>query len=127
MVDGDPKCTPGVDCPTAQCADPYGKFICDAKTGAWTYQMDMGGASGLNADTIKIAGTSPGVTVAGGPVIAAGSPLTPLGISGGAPGQLMSVGLCLFNKAEMQSGKPFTCCKTSVTAKLPAGECKKQN
>lgn len=120
-------CTPGVDCPVAQCADPYGKFICDAKTGTWTFLMDPGGAAGLNADTIKITGTSPGVSVGGGPLITAGSPLTPLTISGAAPGQLMSVGLCLFNKAEMASGKPFTCCKTSVTARMPAVECKKQN
>lgn len=137
--DTDPKCTPGVDCPVtqctkgvdcppAQCAEPDGKFYCDKDTGQWSYIMylDPYGLTKLNADNLKITGTSPGVSVAGGPMFTA-SDMMPFALNGVSGGQLMSIGLCLFNKAEMQSGKPFTCCKTSVTDQLPDEECKKQN
>ena len=123
------QCTPGVDCPPAQCAEPDGKFYCDPDSGKWTYLMylDPDGLAKLNADTVKITGTSPGISISGGPILPV-SDMTPLGINGTVNGQLMSIGLCLFNQAEMQSGKPFTCCKTSVTAQMPpADQCKKQN
>ncbi len=123
------QCTPGVDCPPQECARPDGKFACDPVSGTWTYLMylDPDGLTKLNADTVKVTGTSPGVTIAGGPMFPA-SDMTILPIGSGSGGQMMSIGLCLFNKAEMQGGKPFTCCKTSVTAFMPpADECKKQN
>jgi hypothetical protein len=124
----DPTCTPGIDCPApASCAKPEGTFTCDPKTGSYVFALNTGNAAGLNADTIKITGTSPGITIAEAPLVTAGSPTTPLTIGGTASGQLMSIGLCLFNKAEMASGKPFTCCKTAVTALMPTTECKKQN
>lgn len=124
----DPKCTPGIDCPApASCAIPTGTFTCDPKTGNYVFALNTGSAAGLNADSIKITGTSPGISVAEAPLVTAGSPTTPLTIGGTASGQLMSIGLCLFNEAEMASGKPFTCCNTSVTALMPTVACKKQN
>ncbi len=116
-------CTPGVDCPVPQCAAPRGKFACDDKTGTWTYLLDAG--TGFQADTIKITGTSPGISIANGPMVPLG-PLANLNITGLAPGQLMSVGLCIFDGAAMKSGKPFDCCKTAVTTFAPAKACVKK-
>ncbi|MFZ1682094.1 MAG: hypothetical protein WAT70_13830 [Rhizobiaceae bacterium] len=124
----DKQCTPGKDCPASACANPSGKLVCDTTTGQWTYLMALDPAelAGLGADTVKITGTSPGVSVAGGPLLPVGA-ITPMPLTIAGGGQLATIGLCLFNKAEMQSGKPFTCCKTAVTARVPAGDCRKQN
>jgi hypothetical protein len=116
-------CTPGVYCPVPQCAAPRGQFACDDKTGTWTYVLDAG--TGFSADTIKITSTSPGISIANGPMVPLGPPAN-LNITGLAPGQLMSVGLCIFDSAAMKSGKPFDCCKTAVTTFAPAKACVKK-
>jgi hypothetical protein len=119
----DPVCTPGVDCPVAQCAAPRGQFTCDEKSGTWTYVLDTG--TGFPADTIKITGTSPGISIANGPMVPLGPPAN-LNVTGVAPGQLISIGLCIFDSAAMKSGKPFDCCKTSITTFAPAKACVKK-
>jgi hypothetical protein len=120
----DPVCTPGVDCPVvAQCAAPRGQFTCDSTTGTYTYLLDAG--TSFQADTIKITGTSPGISIANGPMVPLGPPAN-LVVTGLVPGQLMSVGLCIFDSTAMKSGKPFDCCKTSVTTFAPAKACVKK-
>lgn len=122
------KCTPGVDCPPPpkQCARVEGDFACDPKTGTWTFSGGIFGAPGMNADTIAVTQASTGVSVPGAPLPYA-APKAPFTLTGGAPGQLMSVNVCIFDKAAMASGKPFDCCKATVTLLAPAKACAKKN
>jgi hypothetical protein len=126
---GDPKCTPGADCPPPPpqaCLVPKGDFVCDNVTGTWTYILQTGSSPKLMADTIKVLGTSAGITL-GSEEIPFSSPTTPLAISGTLSGQLVTINLCLFDKKASQSGQPFDCCKTTITARAPSARCEKKN
>ncbi|MDE2446061.1 MAG: hypothetical protein KGO94_07770 [Alphaproteobacteria bacterium] len=125
---GDPKCTPGLDCPPPPpeaCLVPKGDFVCDNATGTWTYILQTGSSPKLMADTIKILGTSGGVTLGAGE-IPFSAPSTPLAISGTLSGQLVTVDLCVFDKKASQSGQPFDCCKATITARAPIARCEKK-
>jgi hypothetical protein len=125
---GDGGCTPGsVDCPPPRnCVIPYGDFVCDEKTGTWNFQLGASLIPGLSANTIKITSTSPGISIANGPVITMGNPSTTLNMGGTLNGQLINIGLCLFDKAAADSGKPFDCCKTTITVQAPSKICVKK-
>jgi hypothetical protein len=124
----DNHCTPGVDCPPPprNCVIPYGDFVCDERTGTWNFQLGASLIPGLNANTIKITSTSPGISIANGPMITMGNPSTPLNMGGTLNGQLINIGLCLFDKAAADSGKPFDCCKTTITVQAPSKICVKK-
>jgi hypothetical protein len=123
----DQRCTPGVDCPPVKsCAVPKGTFVCDAKTGTWTYDLGLGLLAGSSANTIKITGGTPGVTVSNGPVIPISTPSTPLNMSGMSPGQVVTVPMCVFNAAAEASGKAYDCCNTTVTVRAPVALCLKK-
>jgi hypothetical protein len=124
---GGGSCTPGVDCPVDQsCIIPRGDFVCDEKTGTWSFQLGASLIPGLKADSIKITSTSPGISITNGAVITMGNPATPLNIGGTLNGQLINIGLCLFDKAASDSGKPFDCCKTTITVQAPSKICVKK-
>ena len=78
----------------------------------------------LGVDGLRIAVT-PGISVSNGPELPLGTPTTALELSGIFSGQIISLNLCIFNKAAMQSGKPFDCCKTTVTLRAPVQACVK--
>ena len=125
----DGKCTPGVDCPPPpppMCAIPRGKFECDPKSGTWTYLLDANLDPNVKADTVQVGASSPGVSVLNGPMIALNPPPTPLQIGGAAPGQLISIQLCIFDKKASESGQPYDCCKTTLTVFAPDRVCTKQ-
>jgi hypothetical protein len=127
--DVDGQCTPGVNCPPPPpvCLRTTGKLNCDEKTGQWTVNLSSTMSAGFKGDSIKILATSPGISVAGGPVIsmsATGS--ANFGLGGFTPGQLISIPICAFDKTEMASGKPFDCCKTTVTLQAPNQSCVKK-
>ena len=105
---------------------PKGGFVCDETTGSWVYQLTANADPGLNADTINVTATSPGISVINGPSLLLGTPVTVLDIAGASPGQLVSFNLCLFNKAASDSGQPYDCCKTTVTARVPNRICVKK-
>ncbi len=123
---GGDGCTPGVECPPQACIIPRGDFVCDEKTGTWSFQLGVDLLNGLKADTIKITSTSSGISVANGPVITMGNPSTPLNMGGTLNGQLINIGLCLFDKAAADSGKPFDCCKTTISVQAPSKICVKK-
>ena len=101
-------------------------MTCDEATGAWRYELTASIFPGLNADTLGILNTSPGISVPNGPELPLSNPSTGLDIAGAAPGQLVSLSLCVFNKAARDSGKPYDCCKTTVTVKVPKRLCVKK-
>jgi hypothetical protein len=120
------KCTPGVDCPPPppkRCIIPKGQFTCDEKTGTWSFALGGSLIPGFNADTLKITSTSPGISVSNGPQLPLGAPLN---ISGTMSGQLINIGICVFDKAAADSGKPYDCCNTTITLKAPAKSCVKK-
>jgi hypothetical protein len=124
---GGSGCTPGVDCPVDKsCIIPRGDFVCDEKTGTWSFLLGVDLLNGLRADSIKITSTSSGISIANGPVITMGNPATPLNIGGTLNGQLINIGLCVFDKAASDSGKPFDCCKTTITIQAPSKICVKK-
>ena len=105
---------------------PQGKFTCDDTTGTWRYEFIADVLPGLDADTISVIATSPGITIANGPELPVSDPATILDVTGATAGQLVNLNLCLFNKEAMTSGKPFDCCKTTVTVRYPARACVKE-
>jgi hypothetical protein len=122
-------CTPGVDCPDEHhkvCVIPRGEFVCDETSGNWSFQLGASLIPGVHANTLKITSSSPGISIFNGPVIALGSPATSLHIGGALQGQLINIGLCLFDKAEADSGKPFDCCNTTITLQAPSARCVKK-
>lgn len=121
-------CTPGVDCPPPPpqaCLIPKGDFVCDNTTGTWTYIVQTANNPNLLADTIKVLGISGGVSIAD-EQIPFSSPTMPLAISGTLSGQLVTINLCLFDKKSSESGQPFDCCKTTITARAPTQACVKK-
>lgn len=124
------QCTPGVDCPPPPpkaCIKTAGEMVCDESTGQWSYALQTAPAAGFNPDMIKITGGSPGVSVVNGPMIPLSSTgIAGLDLAGAAPGQLITIPICLFNQAEMDSGKPFDCCKTTITVRVPTKACVKK-
>lgn len=120
-----PICIIGVNCPPPPppkaCAKVEGKFACDPKTGEYAFNGSVTFGSGFNFDAVKYSNTAPGHVVAGGPITSTG----PFSISGAVSGQTLGADLCLFNKAEMASGKPFACCKIIFDEPAPLQSCKK--
>ncbi len=124
---GGGNCTPGVDCPPPQvCLVPKGDFVCDEKTGSWTYLLGGSVVPGLNANTIKVTSLTPGISIANGPVIPISGPVVPLDLGGNLSGQLINIGICVYDQAAAQSGKPYDCCKTTITVQAPYGRCVKK-
>jgi hypothetical protein len=115
-------CIIGVSCPPPKpksCAKPEGKFFCDSQTGTLSYVFDPGLVSGFNANMIKVSTTSPGVSIPNGPMVPL-STSSILEIKGAWKGQLVSIPMCIFDKAAMDSGKAYDCCKTTLTLQAPA-------
>lgn len=134
-----PHCLPGQDCdkdkdckargdcdPPPSCAKLTGEFTCDTATGTWTYKGKVATISGFNADAIKVSNVPAGQGVTGAPMLSYTSPGSTIQLTGGAPGQVMGADLCFFNKADMASGKPFACCKTSIDIQAPTKACEKK-
>ncbi len=121
------SCTPGVDCPVEPqaCIIPKGRFVCDQVTGTWSFALGLDVIPGLNVDTVKVLGSTPGITVSQTPIIPISSTQIPLSLEGAAPGQLINIPLCLFDSAAMLSGKPFDCCKTVIKVRAPTKSCVK--
>ncbi|WP_412050834.1 hypothetical protein ACK6D9_04775 [Hoeflea sp. Naph1] len=123
---GDDTLPPPSPLPTApQCAAMTGQFFCDVKTGTWIYDGILRAEPNQIADKVKIVASSPGVSVVGGPLMSYSVPGIRLTLSGGASGQLISTDVCIFDEAESQKGGPFTCCKATIAASVPAEACEK--
>ena len=69
---------------------------------------------------------TPGLSVSNGPEMGLNLAGNPLQLAGGTAGQVISLDLCVFNKLAEKSGKPFDCCKTTVTVKIPGQACEKK-
>jgi hypothetical protein len=106
------------------CASPSGELVCDRTTGQWLFALKANPS--FSANTIKIVGTAPGVSVANGPLLPLGNPVTTLQLSGAFQGKSVAIDMCLFDKQAMESGQPFDCCKITVVAEAPAQACVKK-
>lgn len=127
---GGQSCIIGVDCPPPpprprSCAKIVGEFTCDTKTGEYTFNGKVTSGGGHDFDMVKFSNTAPGHSVAGGPMAPFSSPSS-FSITGAVSSQTLGADLCLFNKADMESGKPFECCKVSFDEPAPAQTCKKE-
>ncbi len=124
----DEACTPGVNCPAnpKQCVKQTGEFICDSDAGKWTYKTLLKLSDVVDANAIKIEKVSAGAVILGGKILPFSSPSSYLEIKGGSSGQLMSAGLCIFNKDDENSGQPYECCKTTIAVQAPLAACVKK-
>ena len=123
------ECTEEPDCPPPPpraCIIPRGGFVCDEAIGSWIYTLNADVLPNFNADTLKVTGITPGLSVSNGPEMGLNLAGNPLQLAGGTAGQVISLDLCVFNKLAEKSGKPFDCCKTTVTVKIPGQACEKK-
>lgn len=123
------SCIIGVTCPPPPppdaCAKVEGTFTCDPATGQYTFNGTVSTGGTFNFDKVKFSNTAPGHSVVGGPVLPFSSPGS-FAVTGAVSGQTLGADLCLFNSAEMASGKPFACCKVKFDMPAPQGACQKK-
>ena len=124
----DPSCTfeNGCEGPPpdpSPCMKVKAKPYCDPATGQGGLELSIGStAAGLSADMVKVTTPTTGVSLPAGP-LAALSPSAAIPVSGVSPGQPVTFNLCAFNKAEAGTGKPFTCCRATITLTAPEKTC----
>jgi hypothetical protein len=127
---GGTGCIIGFNCPppppTQNCAKVVGKFVCDPKTGKYTFNGKITVGNGTNFDAVKFSNEAPGHTTVGGPIKPFANPSDIFAILGAFSGQTLGADLCLYNTAEMMSGKPFACCKVKFDEPAPLNACKKK-
>lgn len=131
---GDPNCSPVDEClpgdpncePKEACFKADGEVVCDPSSGQWVVKVIPSTTTGLVIDTIraysKVPPTSPAISVANGPDI----PVTPPAIivlNGANGGDVVKLDVCGFNGAEAQTGKPYACCRATLTVRIPRGTC----
>ena len=123
---GTPPCWVTGTCPPppSACAEIETKLTCDPKTGLWTLATSVSGQGGFAPDSLKVTTDAPGVSIAGGPVL----PLNPakITLSGASPSQPVTLYMCAFVKAEMESGKPADCCRVTAAVAMPGEACGKK-
>jgi hypothetical protein len=116
----------GDGCIGPDCNDPKacfagaGRFICDPKTGTWTYALSVNGPGWINS--VSAVSLTPPVTVPGGqfPLNPARIPVT------GPPGSNAIIEVCAFDAAAAASGKPYDCCRAKVRVTIPRAVCEKK-
>jgi len=102
--------------PPHACFASTGTFSCVGRQ--LVYTLTVTGASWVNA--VSATSLTSGVGIAGGPSF----PLNPATIPvTGAPGSTAVIDVCAFDAAAAASGKPYDCCHSKVTVKLPARAC----
>jgi hypothetical protein len=79
------------------CASPSGELVCDRTTGQWLFALKANPS--FSANTIKIVGTAPGVSVANGPLLPLGNPVTTLQLSGAFQGKSVAIDMCPLRQA----------------------------
>lgn len=71
------------------------------------------------ANSVTATSLTPGVSIPGGPFS-----LNPASIPvSGTPGSTATIDVCVFNAAAAASGKPYDCCHSQLTVKLPPNRC----
>lgn len=125
---GGQSCVLGVDCPPPPrpkaCAKVVGEFTCDPKTGEYVFNGTLSAGDASHFDMVTFTNTAPGHAVVGGPTLTFSNPGT-FSITGAVSSQTLGADLCLYSKADMESGKPYTCCKVSFDEVAPQQSCKK--
>ncbi len=138
--DADPTCTyedgcsgspgpisdPGPDDPSPPpppCMKVKARPYCDTATGQGGLKVSIGSTpTGFSPNVVKVTTPTMGVSLPGGP-LANLSPSATVPVSGAAPGQPVTFNLCAFDKEEAKSGKPFTCCRATITVTAPEKTC----
>ncbi len=120
---GTPGCTPP---PPKFCAKVEGDFVCNQITGEYEFNGKLVAGTGFNFDRAKESNTSPGHILTGGPVITYSSPVTNFQYTNAGSGQVVGTDFCLYNEAEMKSGKPFNCGKVIFDEQAPVQACVKK-
>jgi len=103
---------------------PPGPKACFASTGEFkcvgsqlVYTLSVNGPGWIN--TVSATSLTPPVTVPGGQFS-----LNPANIPvNGPPGSTAVIDVCAFNAAAAATGKPYECCHSKVTVKLPPRRC----
>jgi hypothetical protein len=116
-MSGPPSPPPPHDPPPTPkaCFAARGTFEC--AHGQWVYKLTASGPSWINA--VSAASLTSGVSVSGGAI-----PLSPanIGVSGPA-GATALIEVCAFDGTAAASGKPYDCCRTRLTVKIPTQTC----
>jgi hypothetical protein len=101
--------------PPKACFAASGTFECVDKK--LVYKLTVNGPGWVNS--VSAVSLTPGVTVTGGqfPLNPATIPVT------GAPGSTAVIEVCAFDAAAAASGKPYDCCRSKVTVKIPPRAC----
>ncbi len=122
----DPISDPGPDDPSPPpppCMKVKARPYCDTATGQGGLKVSIGSTpTGFSPNVVKVTTPTMGISLPGGP-LANLSPSATVPVSGAAPGQPVTFNLCAFDKAEAKSGKPFTCCRATITVTAPEKTC----
>lgn len=123
-----PDCVPcvGADCGPLEpkmCMKVKGEAICDPDAGGWVYKLVTQDDAGIGVNMLTALSTTPGVSVSNGPDISVVPPPGVIALSGTTPGQTVTVDICGFDNAARQTGKPYDCCRATLTLKVPQKTC----
>ena len=124
-----PDCNPpcvGDDCrPHHVCLKADGQVVCDPQSGGWIVKLLTHNPGSLNINALTAYATAPaGVSVANGPQISLVPPPAIIALAGAIGGQTVTIDVCGYNAAAAKTGRPYDCCRATLTVKIPNGECK---
>jgi hypothetical protein len=104
----------------------HGIAVCDPSAGGWVYKVTATDPLGIGIDTVSVYSRVPGVSVSNGPAIPVQPPPSVIKLTGGAPGQLVTIDVCGFNSSDpnYKAGKPYDCCRETIRVRVPHGVCK---
>ena len=100
-----------------------GEPVCDTLTGEWVLSLDIAGQGPFNA--VRTSTSTIGVSVSGGALAPLTRPFV-VRLNGLAPGKIATVEMCGFDAAAAASGRPYDCCKATITVVTPPDICQKQ-
>jgi hypothetical protein len=108
----------GTSPPPVACFKVAPTFTC--LDGVWQMRLGISNLLAPNFDAATIYSTAPpSVTVVPPVVSFVPPPGIPVTLQGATPGLNVTLNLCAFSIAQMQSGKPYDCCRSTVTFTVP--------
>jgi hypothetical protein len=122
----DSDCCEGEDCTPDEpelCMKVEGEAVCDPQAGGWVFKVVTQDLAGIGLDTLTAHSTTTGVGVGNGPDISVVPPPGIIALSGTTPGQTVTVDICGFDSAARATGKPYDCCRATLSLNVPEEIC----
>lgn len=123
-----PDCPPciGSDCGPVEpqiCMKVEGEAVCDPDEGGYIFKIVTQDTSGIGINMLTAHSTTSGVNVGNGPDISVSPPPGVILLNGATPGQTVMIDVCGFDAAARQTGKPYDCCRETLTLQVPQEIC----